>query len=187
MIGANGKDVSKRRDEYTPQEKEKVQLNFKAINILLCSLNLVEFNLIINYETAKQIWEKHKVIYESASQVNDTRINLFKRAMVATWLDSETFSLESGSEEIEVKANLCLMPKEAELSDAEVSSNSICISENDLQNSYDSLYTECLQSPIRGANVQTSNVYKNQKIKKRSHHQPLITMWLGTEKRFSSF
>ena len=60
--GENGKLELKLRSEWTDAEMKKFQINFKAINTLHCSLNIMEFNRISTCESAKEIWEKLKVI-----------------------------------------------------------------------------------------------------------------------------
>ena len=45
----------KLRSEWTELEIKKVQINFKAINILHCVLNPTEFNCISTCKTAKEI------------------------------------------------------------------------------------------------------------------------------------
>ena len=42
--GTNQELKPKLRDECTDTELKKVQMNFKAINTLHCSLNVIEFN-----------------------------------------------------------------------------------------------------------------------------------------------
>ncbi|XVF60838.1 hypothetical protein PTKIN_Ptkin08bG0080100 [Pterospermum kingtungense] len=94
--------------------------------------------------------------------------------MVTTWPDNDAFSLKSESEEIKVKANLCLMAKEAEVSDEVVSSNSLVISENTFQDEYDALcaafdklnskylalksYTAALKTELSNLKTEFSNV-----------------------------
>ena len=54
------------RDEWTDAELKKVQMNFKAINSLHCSLNATEFNRISTC-LAKEIWDKLKVTHEGTT------------------------------------------------------------------------------------------------------------------------
>ena len=64
------------RSEWTELEIKKVQVNFKAINTLHCALNPTEFNRISTCKTAKEIWDKLKVILEGTSQVKESKIAL---------------------------------------------------------------------------------------------------------------
>ncbi|XVF09330.1 hypothetical protein REPUB_Repub07fG0083300 [Reevesia pubescens] len=49
------KVVPKSKFEWTMDNKTKVQVNFKTINLLHCALNLVEFNKISMCNNAKKI------------------------------------------------------------------------------------------------------------------------------------
>ena len=62
--GASQDMKPKPRDEWTEVELKKVQMNFKVINTLHCSLNAMEFNRISTCKIAKEIWDKLKVTHE---------------------------------------------------------------------------------------------------------------------------
>ncbi|XVF12310.1 hypothetical protein REPUB_Repub08aG0105100 [Reevesia pubescens] len=66
------KAVPKSKSEWTVNDKVKVQVNFKAINTLHCTLNLAEFNRISTCNNAKEIWDK----LEGTSQVKESKIIL---------------------------------------------------------------------------------------------------------------
>ncbi|XVF09498.1 hypothetical protein REPUB_Repub07fG0098400 [Reevesia pubescens] len=51
----NDEVVLKPKSEWTVDDKAKVQINFKAINTLHCTLNLAEFNIISTCNNAKEI------------------------------------------------------------------------------------------------------------------------------------
>ena len=72
--GASQDMESKLRDEWTEVELKKVQMNFKAINTLHCSLNAIEFNRISTCKIAKEIWDKLKVTHEGTTQVKESKI-----------------------------------------------------------------------------------------------------------------
>ena len=55
------------RSEWTDLEIKRVQENYKVINTLHCALNPTEFNRISICKTAKEIWDKLKVIHERTS------------------------------------------------------------------------------------------------------------------------
>ena len=90
----------KLRDEWTDPELKKVQMNFKAINTIHCSLNATKFNRISTCKTTKEIWDKLKVTYEGTTQVKESKIALlsnqyemFKmldKESIATWFDRFT-------------------------------------------------------------------------------------------------
>ena len=53
---------SKLWSEWIDVDMKKIQLNFKAMNTLHCALNPIEFNKISTCKSAKDIWDKLKVI-----------------------------------------------------------------------------------------------------------------------------
>ena len=72
----SAKSKPKLQNEWTEVEVKKVQVNFKAINTLHCTLNLIEFNRISTSKTTKEIWDKLKVTRERTSQVKKSKIAL---------------------------------------------------------------------------------------------------------------
>ena len=66
----------KLRSELSKTEVKKVQVNFKAINTLHCTLNPTEFNRISTCKIVKEIWDKLKVTHEGTSQVKKSKIAL---------------------------------------------------------------------------------------------------------------
>ncbi|WRX12269.1 hypothetical protein QQP08_004756 [Theobroma cacao] len=66
--------MPKSRSEWTEAETKKVQVNFKAINTLHYALTPTEFNKVSNCTTAKQVWEKLRIIHEGTSQVKESKI-----------------------------------------------------------------------------------------------------------------
>ena len=73
---ANEESKSKLRSEWTKVEVKKVQVNFKAINTLHCTLNLTKFNQISTYKMTKKIWDKLNVTHEGRTLVNESKITL---------------------------------------------------------------------------------------------------------------
>ncbi|WRX29345.1 hypothetical protein QQP08_021832 [Theobroma cacao] len=68
--------MPKPRSQWTEAETKKVQINFKAINTLHCAISPTEFNKVSSFTTAKQVWEKLRIIHEGTSQVNESKITL---------------------------------------------------------------------------------------------------------------
>lgn len=62
--------------DYTVEDKRKIVLNDKAIDILFCALSSSEFNRVSSCETAKEVWDILQVTHEGTSQVKKTRINM---------------------------------------------------------------------------------------------------------------
>ena len=55
---------------------KKVQVNFKAINTLHCTLNPIKFNRISTCKITREIWDKLKVTHEGTSQVKESKLAL---------------------------------------------------------------------------------------------------------------
>ncbi|OMO55022.1 hypothetical protein CCACVL1_27438 [Corchorus capsularis] len=111
---ARRKKSAKARSELSMEEKRKVQVNFKAINVLHCALSQSDFDQISTCSNAKEIWEKLKKDYS-------------------------TPKVEASKAKVET--NLCLMAKEDEI---EVISNCPIVhyDNDDMQYDYDNLCDE---------------------------------------------
>ncbi|EOY31699.1 Uncharacterized protein TCM_038764 [Theobroma cacao] len=83
--------MPKPRSEWTEAETKKVQINFKAINTLHCALTPTEFNKVSSCTTAKQVWEKLRIIHEGTSQVKESKIALLTHSY-------EMFKMEHGED-----------------------------------------------------------------------------------------
>ncbi|WRX10298.1 zinc finger protein [Theobroma cacao] len=83
--------MPKPRSEGTEAETKKVQINFKAINTLHCALTPTKFNKLSSCTTAKQVWEKLRIIYEGVSQVKESKIALLTH-------NYEMFKMEPGED-----------------------------------------------------------------------------------------
>ncbi|KAL4340873.1 hypothetical protein GQ457_08G034850 [Hibiscus cannabinus] len=55
--------IPKDRHEWSDQERKQVQLNAKAMHILLCALGPEEFVKVSSCDNAKEIWDKLEVVY----------------------------------------------------------------------------------------------------------------------------
>ncbi|KAL4311833.1 hypothetical protein GQ457_01G015740 [Hibiscus cannabinus] len=62
--------VPKERHEWSNQERKQVQLNAKAMHILLCPLGLEEFAKDSSCDNAKEIWYKLKVVHEGPNEMD---------------------------------------------------------------------------------------------------------------------
>ncbi|EOY21334.1 Uncharacterized protein TCM_012831 [Theobroma cacao] len=83
--------MPKPRSKWTEAKIKKVQTNFKAINTLHCALTPTEFNKVSSYTTAKQVWDKLRVIHEGTSQVKKSKIALLTHSY-------EMFKIEPGED-----------------------------------------------------------------------------------------
>ncbi|KAK8507805.1 hypothetical protein V6N12_074370 [Hibiscus sabdariffa] len=68
--------IPKERHEWSDQERKQVQLNAKALHILLCALGPDEFAKVFSCDNAKEIWNKFEVIHEGTNKVKETKIGL---------------------------------------------------------------------------------------------------------------
>ena len=149
----------KLRSEWIDVDIKKVQLNFKTMNTLQYALNHMEFNRISTCKSAKEICDKLKVIYiqeaiildkisldeicgslltyeQEVNQIYKEEkmevVEMKKKAMIATWSDSDSSSSDEESE-IRAKANLCLMAIDNEICNDELDDF------DDIQNEYEGL------------------------------------------------
>ncbi|XP_020970128.1 uncharacterized protein LOC110268363 [Arachis ipaensis] len=76
---ADGEVVAKEDSEWTDEEKKKVELNAKAINLMHCAISFEEFRKVSRCKTAKEIWDKLKLTHEGTKQVRETRIDMLMK------------------------------------------------------------------------------------------------------------
>ncbi|KAL4298282.1 hypothetical protein GQ457_12G012140 [Hibiscus cannabinus] len=69
--------VPKERHEWSNQERKQVQLNAKAMHIILCAPGLEEHAKISSCDNAKEIQDKLEVVHEGTNEVKETKIGLF--------------------------------------------------------------------------------------------------------------
>ncbi|EOY17398.1 Uncharacterized protein TCM_036560 [Theobroma cacao] len=77
--------------EWTEAETKKVQTNFKAINTLHYALTPTKFNKVSSCTTAKQVWDKLRIIHEGTSQVKESKIAFLTH-------NYEMFKMEPGED-----------------------------------------------------------------------------------------
>ena len=70
----SGELKPKFRREWTKAEVKKVKINFKSINTLHCALNPTKLNKISTCKSAKEIWDKLKIIHEGTTHVKKSKI-----------------------------------------------------------------------------------------------------------------
>ncbi|KAL4273142.1 hypothetical protein GQ457_13G013440 [Hibiscus cannabinus] len=68
--------LPKERHEWSDRERRQVQLNAKAMHILLCALGPDEHAKVSSCDNAKEIWDKLEVIHEGTNEVKETKIGL---------------------------------------------------------------------------------------------------------------
>ncbi|WRX29158.1 hypothetical protein QQP08_021645 [Theobroma cacao] len=100
--------MPKPRSEWTEAETKKVQVNFKAINRLHCTLTPTEFNKVSSCTTAKQVWEKLRIIHEGTFQVKESKIAILTYSY-------EMFKMERGEDITSMFDRFQSQPKESHL------------------------------------------------------------------------
>jgi hypothetical protein len=72
----NGESKPKEPREYNDDDRKKMSLNAKAINMLYCALDRNEFNRISTLSSAQEIWHTLEVTHEGTSQVKESKISM---------------------------------------------------------------------------------------------------------------
>ena len=62
--------------QWTAEQKTVAQNNYKAMNILFCSLDRNEFNRVSVCKSAYEIWKTLQVTHEGTSKVKQTKISM---------------------------------------------------------------------------------------------------------------
>ncbi|GKU96137.1 hypothetical protein SLEP1_g9407 [Rubroshorea leprosula] len=69
------REVPKEEVEWNDEDLGKIMINNKAINMLQCALNPMEFHRVSGCDTAKEMWDMLEVTHEGTSQVKESKIN----------------------------------------------------------------------------------------------------------------
>ncbi|XP_031264437.1 uncharacterized protein LOC116122767 [Pistacia vera] len=72
----NSTGLAKEEEHYTAEDENKLSLNDKALNILFCPLDSIEFIRVLACETAKDAWEILQTSHEGTSQVKESKIEM---------------------------------------------------------------------------------------------------------------
>ncbi|XP_016199955.1 uncharacterized protein LOC107640963 [Arachis ipaensis] len=88
-IGVDGVVVPKAEADWNDDDRKKIELNAKAINLLNCAVSFEEYRRVSRCTTAKQIWNKLQVTHEGTTQVKRSRIDMINR-------EYEMFSMKEG-------------------------------------------------------------------------------------------
>ena len=68
-----GQKVPKPDEKWTPEEKKKVEMNAKAINLMHCAISFEECQKVSRCKNAKEIWDKLQLTYEGTKQIKQTK------------------------------------------------------------------------------------------------------------------
>ncbi|GKV50243.1 hypothetical protein SLEP1_g56955 [Rubroshorea leprosula] len=69
------REMPKEEVEWNDEDLGKIMINNKAINMLQCALNPMEFHRVSGCDTAKEMWDMLEVTHEGTSQVKKSKIN----------------------------------------------------------------------------------------------------------------
>ena len=69
--------VPREEDEWTEEERVKIQKNHKVLNILIHAIDPSEFNRVLAYKNAKEMWGIFVTTYEGTSQVRETKMSIY--------------------------------------------------------------------------------------------------------------
>ncbi|XP_015940883.1 uncharacterized protein LOC107466422 [Arachis duranensis] len=87
--GADGVATLKGEADWNDDDRKKVELNAKVVNLLNCSVNFEEYRWVSRCTTVKEIWDKLQVTHEGTTQVKGSRIDMLNR-------DYKMFSMKEG-------------------------------------------------------------------------------------------
>ena len=77
------------RTSWANAQRQRLLLNYKAQNTLLCPLSKEEYTKIHSYRSAKQMWDTLALMYEGLLQVKCNKLNLLT-------CKYELFTMEDG-------------------------------------------------------------------------------------------
>ena len=81
--------IPKTRKKFNDSDRLLVQKNHKARKLLMCGLNINEYDLISSCELAKEIWDLLKITYEGTEEIRKSKLDLFSTQF-------EDFTLNDG-------------------------------------------------------------------------------------------
>ncbi|MQL81859.1 hypothetical protein Taro_014323 [Colocasia esculenta] len=58
--------------KWTKDNINKCMINFRALNIMQCAIHSDEYSCVSICKSAKEMWDKLKLIYEGTSEVKET-------------------------------------------------------------------------------------------------------------------
>ncbi|XP_057756242.1 uncharacterized protein LOC130975462 [Arachis stenosperma] len=64
---------------WTEEDRKKMELNAKAVNLLNCDISFEEYRRVSRCTTAKEIWDKLQITHEGTTIVKKTRIDMLNR------------------------------------------------------------------------------------------------------------
>ena len=74
---------------WTEEDRKKVELNAKAVNLLNCAISFEEYQQVSRCTTAKEIWDKLQITHEGTTIVKKSRTDMLNR-------EYEMFAMKEG-------------------------------------------------------------------------------------------
>ncbi|XP_031259570.1 uncharacterized protein LOC116117695 [Pistacia vera] len=91
--------LPKREDYYTIEDKKKLSINDKVLNIMFCSPDSTEFGRVSACKTTKDTWEILQTTHEGTSQVKESNIEIL-------FCDYELFEMKTRESIIDIYKRL---------------------------------------------------------------------------------
>ena len=63
-------------DTWTHEHIKQSTVNYNVMNIMNCAIHPNEYSCVSMCSSAKEMWDKFKLIYEGTSQVKETKANM---------------------------------------------------------------------------------------------------------------
>ncbi|XP_070008476.1 uncharacterized protein [Nicotiana sylvestris] len=73
-VGKGTVTVVKRRKEYNDADRKAIEKNFRAKKILVCGIELDEYNSISACQSAKEIWEALQTAHEGTTPLSSPKL-----------------------------------------------------------------------------------------------------------------
>ena len=68
--------IQKPLEKYNDEENKELQLNSRAIYILVCAMVTIECNRICQCKRAKDVWRIFEITHEGNNQVKDSKVRI---------------------------------------------------------------------------------------------------------------
>ena len=72
----DGSKIQKPLKEYNDKKNKEFQLNSRAIYILVCAMDRIEYNRICQCKTVKDVWRILEINHEGTNQVKYSKVRI---------------------------------------------------------------------------------------------------------------
>ncbi|KAH0689265.1 hypothetical protein KY289_016623 [Solanum tuberosum] len=97
--------VLKTRQQYNNFDKREVEKSHKVRKLLMCGIGENEYDLISSCESAKEIWNRLRIVYEGTEQTKKSKLDLLTTQF-------ESFTLEEGESIYEMRTRFSTITNE---------------------------------------------------------------------------